>query len=237
MTLAQDCAWGLLRSGGVAVAAVAAARGVRSLVASASRRVGRVVWLLHLVPYLTPVLLVGYSYSSFSLSLVRHPAWNQALYTALVWLKLVPLATLALTFAPSPLSPEAVHCHRLLRAGRGRGWGSALAFWLRGAGRAAGVAFAVVFLFAFGEFEMASLFGIRTWTVVLFDAQVGGLALGASLWLGLPAFLCEAVALLLALALVFPRRQGLRQAARGGVRAGPALRVVVWAYLGVAVVL
>jgi len=236
MTLAQDCAWALLRSAGIAAVAVSAAAGIRRLIACSSRRAGRLVWLLHFVPYLTPALLVGYAYSRFSLSLVRHPEWNVALYMLLVWLKLVPLATLILHFAPAPLSPEGIHCHRLVgRHGVGRSWRtSPLAFWLRGAGRVAAAAFAVVFLLAFGEFEMASLLGVRTWTVALFDAQVGGLALGASLRLVAPAVVCEAAVLALALVLLFAHRAAWARPGPSRRRLGRGLRAMVWAYLAFA---
>lgn len=236
MTLMSPCAWALLRSGAIAAAAVVAGQGVRSLIGASSRRVGRLIWVLHLIPFLTPVLLVGYAYSRFSLTLIHHPAWNQVLYAALVWLKLVPVATLALTFAPSPLSPEAVHCHRLLRRGGRVGRGSALTFWLRGGGRAAGVAFAVVFLFAFGEFEMASLFGIRAWTVALFDAQVGGLPLGESLRLALPPFVCQAALLLAAFWLLFSSRAPVGRPPHHHGGAPRLLQAAAWAYLPVALV-
>jgi len=47
--------------------------------------------------------------------------------------------------------------------------------WRRGrrrllSARTSGVCAAFVFLFAFGEFEIASLLGVKTWTVALFDA-------------------------------------------------------------------
>ena len=235
MTLAADCGWAAVRCAGVAAAAVVAGWGVRALLDGSSRRVARAVWLAHLVPYLTPVVLVGYGYSfsRFSLSLIRYPVWNQAFYTALVWLKLVPVATLVLTFAPSALSPEAAWCHRLLRGSGRVSAASSLAFWLRGAGRTAGVAFAAVFLLAFGEFEMASLLGVERWTVRLFDAQVGGLALGASLRLVAPALVCELAVLGLALALVWPR-DGATPTRPRGRRAGRWARLAAWAELAAA---
>ncbi|MBL7223602.1 MAG: hypothetical protein ISS72_07105, partial [Candidatus Brocadiae bacterium] len=235
MTLAGDCGWALLRGVGIAFAAVLAGSGARALIASSLRRAARVAWAVHLAPLLTPVLLVGYAYSRFSLSLIREPALNQALYTALVWLRLTPVATLALYFAPTPIAPEALHCHRLLRPGGRRTLWSAIGLWLRGSGRAAGVAFAAVFLLAFGEFEMASLMGIRTWTVALFDAQIGGLALGASLRLALPALACQAALVLLVLALLAFAPHRARNARSGRRRLAPVARAAVWACLGVAV--
>src|SRR5690606_32882363 len=39
----------------------------------------------------------------------------------------------------------------------------------------------LAFLFAFTDFELASLLSIKTWTVLLFDAHAGGLELSGSL--------------------------------------------------------
>jgi len=224
VSLVAESAWGLARGLAVASAATLVGQGVCAVAAASSRRTGRLLWCLHLVPCLTPMLLVGYAWSRFSLSLIRHPGWNQALYFLLVWVRLAPVAALIVRFAPSAMSPEAIHCHRLL--GRGR---AALGFWLRGRGRAACVAFAVVFLLAFGEFELASLLGIRTWTVVVFDAQVGGLALGESLRITLLPALVEAVLLMAALWLVWAHGAGHGRPPARRRSAPPALHAAVWA--------
>jgi len=234
MTLAGDYASALVRGFGIAAAAVLMAGAVRSAITSCPRRGARFLWLVHLVPFLTPVLLVGYAWSRFSLSLIQHPAWNQALYVFLVWLKLTPVATLALHFAPSAMSPEAAHCHRLLRRGvRSPAFRrpSALSFWLHGQGRAAGVALVVVFLLAFGEFEMASLMCIRSWTVTLFDAQVGGLALGESLRLAVPGLVCGAALLGLGLTLLFTAPARAIQPAPVRSAMGRAARTAIGLYL------
>ena len=82
-----------------------------------------------------------------------------------------------------------------------------LAFLIR-AGCAGGpvAAFAVVFLFAFAEFEMASLMVVKSWTVALFDAHAGGLALSESLRRMPGPLLCEAAAIATAF-VVLGRRQ------------------------------
>ncbi|MFO7958902.1 MAG: hypothetical protein R6X33_17595 [Candidatus Brocadiia bacterium] len=188
------------------------------------------VWASLLLPFVTPALLVGYGYASFSLSLVRHPLWNQALYTVLVWLKVVPPAALVLYFAPSLFTPQAMHCRRLLDGGHGTRsrLTSRLGFLARGPGRKWLVAFGVAFLLAFGEFEIASLMVVPTWTVRIFDAQAGGLALLDSLRLvSLPAISEAVVVFVVLLALVHARRlAGLRSK-----RAHPG-RTVRWTSLG-----
>ena len=238
MTWGGDYAPALARACGIAAAAVVAGSVVRGVLASSDRQTRRALWAMLLVPYLTPVLLVGYAYSRYSLSLIRHPAWNELLYVALVWLKLVPVAALALHFAPTPMSPEAIWCHKLLnsRSSSIRNPQSAirnsdLAFWLRGPGRAFGVAFAAVFLLAFGEFEMASLLGIRSWTVTLFDAQVGGLALGESLRLAAPALAVEAVLLGVVLALILSHRPSGAPSAPRHVGLGAWTQAAVMFYI------
>lgn len=181
MTLLSVCATSLVRSLGIAAATLAAASVLRPVCMS-GRGQGRLLRLALLCVFLTPSAVIGYAWSNFSLSLVRHPVWNGLFYSMLVWMKLTPLAVLVLYFAPGFLSPSALHCHRLLASG-----GSARRFfdelWIQAlAGkRACATAFALALLLAFQEFEMVSLFQVRSWTVALFDAHAGGLALGDSL--------------------------------------------------------
>ncbi len=183
----------LLRSMIVGLLAVAAARLVTTLLADRRQSVRRRVWILLLAPYFTPVLLTGYAYASFSLSLIHHPAVNTVFYSALLWWKFTPIAAVILHFTPSPISAEAMHCRRLTSASSKFGdW----AFLLRaGCARGPIAAFTVVFLCAFAEFEMASLMVVKSWTVALFDAHAGGLALGESLRRMLGPLLCETAAI------------------------------------------
>jgi iron(III) transport system permease protein len=92
----------------------------------------------------------------------------------------------------------------------------------------------VVFLLAFAEFEIASLLGIHTWTVALFDAQVGGLALAASLRLAVPALLWQGVPLLLVLALITLRRSPMRDCVAMPARTGRVGTAAAWAHLAAA---
>jgi ABC-type Fe3+ transport system permease subunit len=190
----------LLRSLLVGALAVAAARLVRPLLADHRRPVRRVAWLLLLAPYFTPVLLTGYAYANFSLSLIHHPDINVIFYSALLWWKFTPIAAVILHFTPAPISEEAVHCRRLASGGAKVGdW----TFRLRaGCARGPVAAFAVVFLCAFAEFEMASLMVVKSWTVALFDAHAGGLALSESLRRMAGPFLCEATAIATAFAVL-----------------------------------
>src|ERR1017187_8855493 len=224
----------LLRSLIVGVLAVAVAQLVRTLLADRRRPVRRIAWILLLAPYFTPVLLTGYAYANFSLSLIHHPAINTIFYSALLWWKFTPIAAVVLHFTPSPISAEAIHCRRLA-------WGAAFTalhfsttpdiltvkrrerrapltrilvsqiefctFLIRaGCARGPAAAFAVVFLCAFAEFEMASLMVVKSWTVALFDEHAGGLALSESLRRMLGQLLCEDAAIATAFVVLGRRR-------------------------------
>jgi iron(III) transport system permease protein len=156
-----------------------------------SRR--RLAWALLLAPYFTPTLLTGYAYANFSLSLIHHPVINQLFYSVLVGLKFAPLAGVIFYFAPAPISAEAIHCRRMTVSPESK-FGHWIFLLQAGCARAPIAAFAVVFLCAFAEFEMASLMGVNSWTVTLFDGNAGGGALSESLRRMLGPLLCEAAA-------------------------------------------
>src|SRR5262249_46000484 len=71
----------------------------------------------------------------------------------------------------------------------------------------------IMFLLCFQEFELASLIGRPAWTVWLFDAQVGGLALAESLRRALFPVFCQLVVILPLVAIV-ARARALPTAAR-----------------------
>jgi len=235
--LSAQHALALARGVAVGAACVLAALPLRALLARSHGASRRLVWFGLLAPFLTPVLLVGYAYSNYALSLVRQPGLNAAFYGVLLWLKLTPLAAILLYLAPRPVSPEAVHCRRLLRAGEHgvKPLLSYLAFLAGGPLRACALAFLLVFLFAFAEFEMASLMSVRTWTVSLFDDHAGGLAMSESLRrCALPAAV-ELVLLGGALVIAFGSAKARGQERRRPPLS-PVLRVVAWAELCAAVV-
>ncbi|HUV38064.1 MAG TPA: hypothetical protein VMY39_00545, partial [Planctomycetota bacterium] len=193
----------------MASAAIATGRPLSALAANARRPVRAVVWALILLPYLVPVVLVGYVYARASLALIRLPLLNELLYDLLLLIRFVPVAVVVLHFAPSQLSREARHCRRLLfvptRRDR-RPVREVLSFFIHGPARKLAVAWAVVFLFAFAEFELANLMNVRTWTRSLFDAHAGGLALTESIRLAALPILCEGAVLLLVCGMLFAGR-------------------------------
>lgn len=229
MSLAQQTLESAARSLAIAVLAVAIALPLARLLGDTRGRARTLVWALLLAPLLTPALLVSYAYSQLALRLMAATGATGGLYFAALTLKLVPVAVLILHFVPPAMSPEAIRCHALLARPRWERW----SFRLRGAGRAPWMAGGLVFLFAFTDFELASLWSLKTWTVALFDAQVGGLALGDSLRLAaLPLGIELAV-----LAFIL-RAPVLSEARAGGGKApGRIAHSALLAYLGGAALL
>ena len=239
MNLAGQYGWTLARGLSVGLLGVLLALPLSRLLASPGKRARLGAWTLILAPYLTPSLLVGYAYSNFSLSLVRHPSWNALFYSALLVMKLAPVAAVVVYFAPSLFSQEAVHCRRLLRRQEGglRSLLSYVSFLLRGPFRGPLVALVLVFLLAFGEFEMASLFGVKAWSVALFDAHAGGLALSESLRLSLFPTLVGASLVLAALFLLLTVPGGSATPVRRPADLGRGAGLLAWAYAAASVML
>ena len=229
MNLAHQTAESTVRALAIMGLALALAPPLARLLAHTHGRWRTLAWALLLAPLLTPALLVSYAYSHLALRLMGTPGATSALYFAALTLKLVPVAALILHFVPPAISPEAVRCHALLARSRRERW----IFQLRGAGRAPWMAGGLVFLFAFTDFELASLWSLKTWPVALFDAQAGGLVLGASLRLAALPLAIETAVLALIL-----RAPALSLAPNGAGKApGRIARPALLAYLGGAALL
>ena len=174
------------------------------------------LWAALLAPLLTPPLLVGYAYSDYALELIRHRLLNAVFYAALMVIRMAPIAALVFYFAPPPpLSVVAIHCAKLAQGCASQSsrhaWRSAIGPVARaalGTPRNTAFAFALVFLLAFQEFEIASLMGIQTWTVWLFEAQTGGLAIWSTLTQAALPLTCE-LFVLVPLLIVLLRNQRL----------------------------
>ncbi|HSI12090.1 MAG TPA: hypothetical protein VK961_08605 [Chthoniobacter sp.] len=155
-------------------------------------------WGLTLAPFFTPPLLVSYALSKFAMALLVSTWGHEALYISVLALKLIPVAVVLRALLPSSLSAEAWHAYRLLP---GASWWRTAQFRLRAAGHGPWIVGGLVFLLAFTDFELASLWSIKTWTMRVFDAQVGGYTLGATLQLAAWPFgvqLCVLTAIALA---------------------------------------
>jgi len=152
-----------------------------------------------------PALAVGYGLSPIASKLTgRHVAIG-VLYHVVVVCRLAALAGLAFLFLPEPLGPEARHTFSIAPAGgEGGGWLAALPRKARflivsGGGVRAASVFLLVFLFAFGEFELASMLNFRRWTTVAFEAcSQGRSAVDVAKTYAVPCLIqfCAAVAFL-----------------------------------------
>ena len=179
MSVAAQTASAVVRAAFIGLAAVVISGWLARALGGLRGRTRNVAWALLLAPFLTPSLLISYAFSRLAVALLVSSPWSHlALYGAALLLKLVPVAVVVRALMPSPLSDEARHCHRLLAESSPF---ETMMFRLRGAGPAPWFAGGIVFLIAFADFELASLWSIKTWTVVLFDAQAGGLNLRESL--------------------------------------------------------
>jgi ABC-type Fe3+ transport system permease subunit len=171
--------------------------------------------------------------------IARDAAVDELLLDLLLFFRAVPVGTLVVYFAPPPpLSREALYCRELaLGMGHRRkahaqlGW---LGFAIRGGWHALLPAVGLMFLVTFQEFELASLIGRPAWTVWLFDAQVGGLALDESLRLALEPVACQIVVLAPLAWWVVTRRSNPRARSQQSVPIPVHWKNILWLYLVVA---
>ena len=129
------------------------------------------------VPFAMPPLVVAYGYLEPFLRMASRPWLEELAYSALLGLRVIPLAVLGRLMLPSMQSAEARYCQRLTETNatvdRWR-------FQLRHVEPSAVLVGVLVFVWVFHEFELASLWQRPAWTVTMFDSQVQGYALGAS---------------------------------------------------------
>ena len=167
--------------------AVEGARFLRSLRASVA---GAYLWLTLLV-FLFPSMLVGY-HAAASRS-AADAGWVKELhYSFLVLIRVSHLALLLVWLAPPVATFEGARAFTLMgRLPVLERWRWKVRGWLGGFWPI----IAVVFMCAFQEFDLAACMNARSWTIALFDAQAGGLALTESLKLMLWPLAVEGLAL------------------------------------------
>lgn len=203
---------------------------LKSFLRSAPR--GRALaWVLLLLPLIAPRLLTGFGYANFSFSLVSYPFWNEWLYAGLLLLTMVPVGTVISYFAPPPpISEQARHCLALAKGWQDRGRSSNFLRQYTVSAQGA-VAAGLMFVLAFQEFELASLMGVNSWTVWLFDAQAGGLLLSESLRGAAIPLICE-LWIIGVVGVVIWRNAGLVAASQDSpVLMSPKAIRRVWTYL------
>ena len=131
-------------------------------------------WALLVAPFFTPSLLVSYAMVRFAMALIVSTWGHEALYVGVLGLKLFPVAVVLRVLVPLPLSAEAHYAYQLVAPASS--W-SRVVFHGRAAGHGPWIAGGFVFLLGFADFELASLWSVKTWTMAVFDAQIGGYAL------------------------------------------------------------
>ncbi|MBL4699689.1 MAG: hypothetical protein JKX85_00385 [Phycisphaeraceae bacterium] len=189
----------LLRSFTVASVCVLSANAALPIL-RCSTLMRRLAWGL-LLPVIMPPLVMGYAYSNVALSLIREPLLNDLLYSLLLVMRFFPVALLILYLSPAPLlTPTALHNLKLAKLSRWQG------YLTHGDGRLQLITFAVLFILSFTEFEITSRMGCTSWTIWLFDAQVGGTPLSQTLiWLSLPTSI--SLLILAAVFIALPRHR------------------------------
>jgi len=236
--------WGVAAGRGVliATAGLLVALPLSRLLLDGRNRIRHLAWILVLLPFLTPALLIGYAYATHSCVALLDPTGKEILYMVLLCMRVTPVGAMALALLPRPLTPEACFCYKLAakrnRCRCMRSIPAHLLFGLQGPALPRVTAGTLLFLLAFGEFEMASLLGIKTWTVTLFDAQTGGLPLGESFRLVKIPLLVEGTSLLLLFGLVLRKlcrsEEGSRpeEGPRSGIQS-----ILLWSYLALSLAL
>lgn|GEM_PF-999756 len=252
VTLASEVGAALVRSTCVALFAAIVAQFLETFFARTVNPFRRMAWCLLLAPFLIPTLMVGYHYANVSARLMDEPWLRQLLYSALLCLKLTPIAVVLLYFVPRGLSEQAAHCLRLTQHGGSRSVVTAhghrtrrsaslqffllelrteISIWLLARGRATATAFVLVFLFAFADFELSSQLGTENWTVVVFDAHIGGITLAESFrWIALP-LLHQAALVGLLLVLLWSQKFDAPQSPSFSTRPRHAVGALSWSYL------
>ena len=227
--------WSLWRSGLLAVIAVGAAVPVARWFRGAGAGTWRTLAATLIVsPLLMPKAVIAYAYSNSVLPNIRDPWLNEGLTFIILAMTLIPIAAGVLLFAPPPpLTLASRHLRRMLPTDCAIGLRRPPATWsflLGGPLRTRIMAGALVFLLAFQEFEMTSLFRIRSWTVWLFDAQVGGLTIAESLRRTALPVAVQAGVLIVGLLFLLGRHEP-RSEFEARPRCNRTTNVCVWVYL------
>ena len=195
MSIAEATAIGAVRAMCVsAIVCFAAVRVMRRSLPS------RAVWLL-LAALMMPPILTGYHVATTRADAI---GWRAEMeYSVLLLLRVAPLGLILAWLHPRPGAGEGAYAFAMMRR---ISWGERIAWSVRGWWADCGGIFCAVFLVAFQEFDLAACMNARTWTVALFDAQAGGLALSDSLRLMVAPLVVEAAAI----AMLFVRWRAAR---------------------------
>lgn len=193
--------WTLARSCLIALIAVVISAHIVSVIRLLPKSYKRLSWGVLMLTFFMPGLFLAYAYANRFTNLVHSPTALACLYSGLMALKLVPIGVVTHYFQPkSRLSESARHCRALATNSHSAPtvatFKNRIRFLWLGPVRDNVFPFALCCLLAFQEFELASLLGVNTWTVKLFDWHAGGLPLKSSLLLALTPALISLTLLL-----------------------------------------
>jgi len=124
-----------------------------------------------------PSVAIGYGFSPLTFKWVQNPLALEVLYHIVVICRLGALAGLAFIYLPETVSPESRRVFAVSSECAGFPWSlsrKSRFFVLGGVGVRVSVVFLLVFLGAFGEFELASMLNVHRWTTLAFDACAQG---------------------------------------------------------------
>lgn len=175
------------------------------------KRANSFIWIMGalFLCFFIPPVAVAYGYSSLSSRLVQNPLLLQCLYVLIMICRLTGPVTILLLFIPNSLSSEGFHCYKLSRSFSSKESGKTkhLLFFIKGSIWRYIVAFILIYLLAFSEFELSSLMNIQHWSVSLFDSYSQGISKLSALRLHLIPFLLQFIMLVVFLS-IMPSMKG-----------------------------
>ncbi|MFT5122522.1 MAG: ABC-type Fe3+ transport system permease subunit [Kiritimatiellia bacterium] len=137
-----------------------------------------VIWIFAVLPFLVPPLLTGYTYTNAHGVLGWPMLAREGFYALLLVCRHLGPAAIVLALARPKIGASSRFALRMMTH---PSLAMRMRTWFLGPGTGIVIAVLLVFLLAFLEFELASFFLVGSWSVKLFDAQVGGQQLATSL--------------------------------------------------------
>jgi len=206
----------LLRSLFIAFIALGAGSFIVKVFLPQTSRVDVILIPLFLCFFVPPVA-VGYGYTAFSYQLIQYPRLNELLYVLIMVSRLAGPAAMFLFFIPALSTRESSHS-LFLAVGRRCSLRVFEYFFHTSLWRYFFI-FVLVFLFAFNEFELASMMNIKHWSVSLFDAHAQGISLFQGFKLHILPFIVQGV-IIIFLCLIPDFLRGMPPSVLGDVKIG-----------------
>ena len=196
-------------------------------------------FMLLLIPFLFPELLVGYTYRGLVLATPQRAEW---LCAGLLLVRIVPVGVVTLLVSPwSLIGATAIHSRWILvknNPGSLPQWWQLVACYWQGPIRRAIPALVLMSLVAFQEFELAALLQTASWTDWFITAQRFGLSHTELIQRGIWPLIMQLPLLVAAVMwLASSRAPRSEQVEIPPIGVSGAGRVMVWIYLSLALVI